>query len=349
MLGGMLGCGVAEEVSNGPATEGSGGPAQTGETGAESGVSSTGAAEASDTSATTDTGTDTATNETGAADGTGSTGEPIPTCNAPSLFEPGVHPGITVDVGGVTRRYDLFVPTTYDPTANAPLVLNFHGLLGSPAQQADFSQFDPAAEDRGMLVAYPEGIASSFNAGLCCGTASATGVDDVAFARALVQDVAATMCVDPQRVYATGMSNGGHMAHRLACEAADVFAAAASVTGVLSLAGPCTPSRPISMVQYHGTADAIVGYNGVPQVPAMMQDWAERNGCSPVPEVSFDQGDTQCETWPGCDAGVEVTLCTISGGGHCWFGNPECLFGASTTELNASAEIAAMFDEQVLP
>lgn len=344
ILGGTLGCSLPEEVEqvdDGPTTEGSGGSAHTGETGAESGMESASTAEATGTSASGDT--------TTAADGTGSTGEPIPTCNAPSSFEPGVHPGITVDVGGVTRRYDLFVPTTYDPAANAPLVLNFHGLFGSPSQQADFSQFDPAAQDRGMLVAYPEGIGSSFNAGVCCGTASVTGVDDVAFARALVQQVSAAMCVDPQRVYATGMSNGGHMAHRLACEAADLFAATASVTGVLSLAGPCTPSRPISMVQYHGTADTIVGYNGFPQVPAMMQAWAERNGCSPVSELSFDHGDTQCETWPGCDAGVEVTLCTIAGGGHCWPGNPSCPFGASTTELHASEEIAAMFDEQVLP
>ncbi|MCA9650927.1 MAG: prolyl oligopeptidase family serine peptidase [Myxococcales bacterium] len=286
----------------------------------------------------------------GTTEGPGpTTGEPPAACEIASVFEPGVHTDITIDVDGVMRRYDLFVPNSYDPTASAPLVLNFHGLFGTPSQQADFSQFDATAEGHGMLVAYPEGIGQSFNAGVCCGTASSTGVDDVGFARALVADVSAKMCVDPRRVYATGMSNGGHMAHRLACEAADLFAATASVAGVLSLAGPCVPSRPISMVQLHGTADGIVAYNGFPAVPAMMEAWAARNGCSAQSEVIFDQGDTHCETWPGCDAGVEVTLCTIEGGGHCWPGNPSCLFGASTTEIHASDEIAEMFDMQLLP
>ena len=200
-----------------------------------------------------------------------------------------------------------------------------------------------------MLVAYPEGIGQSFNAGACCGQASSTNVDDVGFARAIVADVSAKMCVDPKRVHATGMSNGGHMAHLLACEAADVFASTASVAGVLSLVGLCTPSRPISLIQFHGTADTIVGYDGFPPVVPMMEAWASRNGCSPVPEVVFDQGDIQCETWPGCDAGVEVTLCTVEGGGHCWPGNPSCLFGSSSVELHASEEIAMMFDEQPLP
>lgn len=322
---------------------------------------------AEDTATTTsDAGTSdpTGTNATAIADGTGSTtmadptgdppatedsGPPPADCTVASLFTPGVHAGITIDVDGVSRSYDLFVPTTYDPTALAPLVLNFHGLLGWPSQQADFSQFNLTAEGHGMLVAYPEGIGQSFNAGVCCGEASSSNVDDVGFARALVADVALKMCVDPKRVYATGMSNGGHMAHRLACEAADVFAATSSVAGVLSLAGPCTPSRPISITQYHGTADTIVQYDGFPNVPDMMAAWAARNGCSAVAETTFDQGDTLCQTWPGCNAGVEVSLCTIEGGGHCWPGNAACLFGNSTTELHASEEIAAMFESQVLP
>jgi polyhydroxybutyrate depolymerase len=108
----------------------------------------------------------------------------------------------------------------------------------------------------------------------------------------------------------------------------------------------CQPSRPISIIDFHGTADLIVPYDGVPE---MMQLWAARNGCSPDSEVTFAQGDTTCETWPGCDDDVEVSLCTIEGGGHCWPGNPSCLFGASTTELNASEVIADMFVLHTLP
>lgn len=274
-----------------------------------------------------------------------SSGAPPSDCANASLFEPGMTNGITVDVDGVERTYDLFVPTGYDATTPTPLVLNFHGLLGSPSQQVDFSQFNGAAESHGMLVAYPAGIGASFNAGSCCGQAATDGVDDVGFARALVQDVALKMCVDPRRVYATGMSNGGHMAHRLACEAADVFAAAASVTGALRLAA-CTPSRPISMVQYHGTADTIVGYA---EIPGMMEAWAARNGCRGAASTTFEQGDMLCQTWPDCEAGVEVSFCTVDGGGHCWPGNGSCIFGHSSTELHASEAIATMFDAQPLP
>jgi polyhydroxybutyrate depolymerase len=312
---------------------------------AETTESSTSAPVSSDATSVASSGDTTVADPTDDADPTNDTGPPPSSCEVASLFEPGVHTGITIDVEGVSRSYDLFVPAGYDPAVAAPLVLNFHGLFGSPSQQAEFSQFDPTAEAHGMLVAYPEGIGASFNAGGCCGEASSAGVDDVGFARALVADVSAKMCVDPQRVYATGMSNGGHMAHRLACEAADLFAASASVAGLVWVQD-CTPSRPISMIQFHGDADLIVGYSGVPE---MMAAWAERNGCSPTSETTFEQGDMYCETWPGCDAGVEVSLCTIDGGGHCWPGNGSCIFGHSSTELHASEVIATMFDAQTLP
>jgi polyhydroxybutyrate depolymerase len=345
-LGGALACGSADPESAETGSE-EGGASTAEDTGGPPAGSGSSAQPGSDE----DTGSPPPATgdgeDTVGVDDEGSDSGPVPAaCEVTSLFEPGVHSGITIDVDGTERRYDLFVPTVYDAAAEGPLVLNFHGLFGSPSQQAGFSEFNGAAEDHGMLVAYPEGIGQSFNGGVCCGEASSSGVDDVAFARAIVEDVSAKMCVDASRVYATGMSNGGHMAHRLACEAADVFAAAASVTGVLSLAGPCTPSRPISMVQFHGTTDNIVGYA---PVPAMMEAWAARNGCSAVSETTFDQGDMHCETWPGCDAGVEVSFCTIDGGGHCWPGNGDCLFGHSSTELHASEVIATLFDAQTLP
>ncbi len=340
----LLGCGTPDDGNANDDSAGGSMGAATMETTAEGDTASPPDTATSSDAATTDeptTGPD--PGSTGGDDG------PPPTeCDSASLFDAGNHTGITIDVGGVSRSYDLFVPTSYDPTLDAPLVLNFHGLLGTPSQQAGFSQFNGIAENHGMLVAYPVGIGNSFNAGVCCGQASSGNVDDVGFARALVQDVALKMCVDPRRVYATGMSNGGHMAHRLACEAADLFAATASVAGLM-LAAPCVPSRPISMIQFHGTADNIVSYNGIPAVPAMMSAWAARNGCSGTSRTTFEQGDMRCETWPGCDANVEVSLCTIDGGGHCWPGNGSCIFGRSSTELHASEVIATMFDTQLLP
>jgi polyhydroxybutyrate depolymerase len=319
-------------------------------TGPDGGTESESGTDSSGTSTET---TETSESETDEADTTETTGELSPGCGRPSPG-PGTHAGMSVDVGGMVREYELFVPSGYDPDSPAPLVLNFHGLLGTPSQQADFSQFDTTAESRGMVVAYPTGIGNSFNSGVCCGTAQSQGVDDVAFALALVEQVSNDMCIDSRRVYVTGMSNGGHMAHRLACEAADVFAASASVTGVLNFAPEdCNPSRPISMIDFHGTSDFIVSYQGggfgFPAIEPMMQEWAVRNGCSPLSEVSFDEGDVVCRTWPGCDEGVEVSLCTVDGGGHCWPGNGSCLFGYSTTVLHASEVIADMFEAQALP
>jgi polyhydroxybutyrate depolymerase len=286
--------------------------------------------------------------ESGDGDGDGDPAE-FPGCGNPNPG-PGTITGLTIDVDGVQREYELYVPPTYNPDYPSALVLNFHGLYGWPSQQADFSQFNMVAAVGAMVVAYPAGIGNSFNAGLCCGEAQSSGVDDEGFARALVDKLIDELCIDPKRVYATGMSNGGHMAHMLACNTADVFAATASITGKLTM-NPleCQPARPISIIDFHGTADVIVPYDQIPAADQMMADWAARNGCSPTSEVTFAQGDTSCETWPGCDDGVEVSLCTIEGMGHCWPGNASCLFGASNTDLHASEVVAEMFMEHTLP
>jgi polyhydroxybutyrate depolymerase len=305
----------------------------------------------------TSTGDSTAQDESSGSDNDptddpSTTGGPGPvSCNAGTL-PPGRYSGVSLEHGGESRSYDLYVPGTVDVTQPATLVLNFHGLLGNPAQQAMFSQYDAAAESAGVIVAYPSGISSSWNTGLCCGGAQSSGVDDVGFARTLVQHIGLGSCIDRSKVFAIGMSNGGHMAHRLACEAADVFAGVASVAGVLTML-QCNPSRPISVQQFHGTSDTIVSYDGVgpgfPGARDMMLGWAQRNGCAPVPNVTHQQGDSTCETWTACDDAVEVTLCTVEGGGHCWPGNPGCTFGASTTDVSANDVFAQLFGTQSLP
>jgi polyhydroxybutyrate depolymerase len=316
--------------------------------------SSAGAGSSGEPTSTAGT-TSTATSDATGADSSssGETGGVSPGCGAPGAG-PGKHQNLALDVDGTARSYDLFVPSGYDPDVAAPLVLNFHGLLGWPVQQAEFSGFDASAEPRGMLVAYPAGIGSSFNSGACCGDAYAQDVDDVGFARALVDEVSRTYCVDPRRVFVTGMSNGGHMAHLLACVAADVFAAGASVTGVLQLApADCTPARPISMLDFHGNSDLIVPYGGggpgYPPVPDMMSAWAARDGCAAASGVVFEQDDMRCETWPACQDDVEVTLCTIDGGGHCWPGPGDCPFGHNSSARVASDVIADMFMAHPMP
>lgn len=298
------------------------------------------------------TSTDAESSGSDATDDSATTGDPDPVSCPAGTLPPGRYSGVSLQHGGERRSYDLYVPDTVDVTQPATLVLNFHGLLGNPGQQAMFSQYDAAAESAGVMVAYPAGISNSWNTGLCCGGAQSAGIDDVGFARTVVQHIGLGSCVDPAKVFAIGMSNGGHMAHRLACEAADVFAGVASVAGVLTML-LCEPSRPISVQQFHGTADTIVGYDGVgpgfPGAQDMMRGWAQRNGCAPVPDVTHQQGDSTCETWTACDDGVEVTLCTVQGAGHCWPGNAACTFGASTTDVSANDVFAQLLETQSLP
>lgn len=201
----------------------------------------------------------------GCGDGGGAAGNaeanPSLGCEGGTLGESVDH--VDLEFDGLQRSYELHVPPNYDGTTPLPLVVNFHGLTSFGTQQQGFSEMDATADERGFIVAYPNGIDNSWNAGMCCPTAADDNIDDVGFARAVVEDLGGRGCIDRARVYATGMSNGGFLSHRLACEAADMFAAAAPVAGMLLLdSAECQPSRPISIIHFHGTADTIVGYEG---------------------------------------------------------------------------------------
>jgi polyhydroxybutyrate depolymerase len=141
----------------------------------------------------------------------------------------GTHP-LAVEHGGMMREYLLHVPESYDSTVPGAVILNLHGEPSSARQQEIFSNMNDAAELEGYLVVYPEGVGGSWNAGgTCCGEALERNIDDVGFIRALIGDLADRTCIDRTRIFATGLSAGGYMASRLACEASDVIAAIAPV------------------------------------------------------------------------------------------------------------------------
>lgn len=265
---------------------------------------------------------------------------------------PGDHE-TTITFGGIARAYLLHVPAGYDHGQPAPLVLNFHGFGSYPADQAAFSNMSALADDEGFVVAYPAGIGNSWNAGVCCGAAATWLLDDVGFARAVVADIEGKLCIDDRRVYATGMSNGGYLSHRLGCEAADVFAAIAPVAGVLGIpAAACQPSRAVPVLHFHGTADSVIPYLGGllgPSAAAAIGGWAARNGCIGSPVGTFANGAAHCESYESCDDGAEVTLCTLEGEGHCWPGQVSCPFGASSTDIDANAEMWTFFSQFSLP
>lgn len=251
---------------------------------------------------------------------------------------------LTLEHDGRERTYHVHVPPSYDPTAPTPLVLNFHGYTSNANQQELLSGAHDAADAAGFIVVHPEGIGArqSWNAGgVCCGTAAAEQVDDVGFVDAMLDALAAELCVDPARVYSTGMSNGGFLSHRLACELSDRIAAIAPVAGVIAVT-ECEPERPVPVLHFHGTLDTVVPYDGheqnnFPSVAETMSAWAERNGCDAEPTETLAEGMTRCETWSGCDAGAEVVLCTTEGAGHTWPGGfPVPSLGHTTNDISAT-------------
>ncbi len=234
------------------------------------------------------------------------------TCPREGDLGPGDH-AVEIDHAGTMRNYKLHVPSNYDPHAPTVLFINMHGLYSNPDQQTEFSATNQASDAQGFVVAYPQGQDNSWNGGTCCGSAAANMVDDVAFLEDVVADISKQLCIDPRRVYATGMSNGGYMSHRLGCEANDVFAGIAPVAGAMGISD-CTPERPVPVIAFHGVQDTYVVYSAG---EAAIQEWIGHNGCTGDP-VRSDFGGSHCDRWESCDEDVQVEFCTLDPMGHCW-------------------------------
>lgn len=243
-------------------------------------------------------------------------------------FAPGTSEA-TITVGGRQRTFLVHVPPSLDATRPTPVVLVLHGGGGSGKQAEDSTLMSPIADREGFIAVYPDGIGvvKTWNGGLCCGRAMEDKVDDTAFVAALLDHVEGRACVDKKRVFATGMSNGSLMSHRLACELSSRIAAIAPVAGTIGVA-ECKPTRPVPVFVIHGSADAHVpppggvgcGPSGASftSIPTTMEGWRDRNGCTATTTPAFEQGDGKCVAYTGCKA--PTVLCTIDGGGHNWPG-----------------------------
>jgi polyhydroxybutyrate depolymerase len=248
---------------------------------------------------------------------------------------------------GRLRFYRLYVPTT--PGSPAPVVVVLHGGLQTPEGIAEMTGFDAKAESKGFLAVYPAGIGRTFNAGECCGTAQALGVDDIGFVGDLVEHLDETYEVDRARVYATGISNGGLLGYRLACERPDMFAGVAPVAA--TLIGSCDPATPVSILHIHGLLDKNVPFKGGPGSqgfadvdwpPVMrgLQRWRRIDGCDSDPSTKED-GPVTHRHWTECRDGTDVVLYKLADGGHSWPGGqpvPDPL-GPTSQSLNATKKI----------
>jgi polyhydroxybutyrate depolymerase len=169
---------------------------------------------------------------------------------------------------GRERSYILYVPASVNWNQPVPVVFVFHGGTGNAGNAMLMTGFNQVADQHGFLLVYPNGTSRlseekllTWNGGACCGYAQEKNVDDVGFVRTIVTALQAQVNLDSRRIYATGFSNGAILSQRLACEAADLFAAIAPVSGTLNFS-PCQPSRPVSVIEFHGSADQNILYTG---------------------------------------------------------------------------------------
>lgn len=199
----------------------------------------------------------------------------------------------TIQSGGLTREYLLYVPASYTGNTAVPLVFNLHGYTSNNTEQLFYADFRPIADTANFIIALPNGTKDTQGNRFWNTFLGNSTVDDVGFIRDLLNSLQATYNIDTNRVYSTGMSNGGFMSYSLACELGDRITAIASVTGTMiqSRLDACNPVRPVPVMQIHGTADNTVPFNGSPvstfvSIPVLVDTWAEFNNCNPVPAIT---------------------------------------------------------------
>lgn len=314
-------------------------------------------------------------------------------------------------VPGVTdRAYDVHVPPGYDCTRPAAVVLALHGggnnklaaaKVTCPSDSIEPTDVDApgclnaVADQKGYVVVYPNGTKNpifpnqdlrTFNAGggtngYSCVSPYACGqmIDEVAYFNALLDDVGALVNVDPKRVFATGLSNGGAMSHKLACVLSNRIAAVASVAGgnQHAASASCSPPRPVAVLHLHGDTDDCWPYDGgaagcgatgamvtIPAVanpqapPSTIGGWVQRNGCgatpatSALPDLVSGDGTVRRDAYSGCSLGADVELYTVIGGGHFWPGGytySTMRTGTKNKDVNASELVLDFFTRHPMP
>ena len=278
---------------------------------------------------------------------------------------------------GRTRVAAVTIPPGYDPQKPSMVLLNIHGLTSNGWQQELLTGMKARASARNFIVVYPEGTSSatefaSWNAGVCCPPAVDKNIDDIGFLRRLLDRLQERYCIDAARVFATGMSNGGFLSHRVACELSDRIAAVAPVAGQMALPS-CTPSRPVPVLHFHGGQDPLVPYNGghplnlngfldkllFPSVEDTISGWARRNGCRGGRSVIRTLPDASCAAYADCAVQSEsspqradTVVCTVPRGGHTWPGGShvaDLVLGYTSNDLVASDLMLDFFAAHPMP
>jgi len=264
----------------------------------------------------------------------------------------------SIKSGGITRKFIVYLPNIYNGTKAVPLIINMHGYGSNMGQQQGYGNFMPVSDTANFILVQPQGTKDSQNTPYWNANISSSGVNDIQFISNLIDSLKAQYNIDLNRVYSTGMSNGGFMSHTLACDLSQRIAAIASVTGVMfttqygNYGSACNPSRPVPVMQIHGTADGVVPYNGdqyMIGVDTVVKFWVKKNNCnatatfSNVPNTNTTDGCTAQHYYYGNgNSGSSVELYKITGGGHSWPG-ASVNINITNMDFNASVEIWRFF------
>ncbi len=249
------------------------------------------------------------------------------------------------------RTYLVHLPSGYSGTTDIPLIIALHGGFGNAYNLENQSQLSKKADSENFIVVYPEGVKggilgiSSWNAGTCCGYASNSQIDDVGFINALLDTLINNYTIDTNRIYATGMSNGGFMTYRLACELSHRIAAIAPVAASMT-APHCTLRRPMPIISFHSYLDSSIPYYGGigdgasdhynPPQDSVLNAWAGMNGCSVLNDtITANQQYSEIK-WGNCDCAAGIHHYVTQDGGHSWPGGNQTTIG-DPVSLNINA------------
>jgi polyhydroxybutyrate depolymerase len=271
----------------------------------------------------------------------------------------------TIDMNGVTRSYLLYVP----PGQNGkrlPAFMMMHGSGSTDVQQERYSNFDAFADAHGLVVMYPQGIDKHWNDGRVIGHESMS--DDIGFMKAMLAEVTAQGAIDPRRVYAAGISNGGFMAQHMACVMPEALAGIAVVAASQPVDAACPSPRPMPVIFFHGTADKFVPFDGGSIAPQFgnrgtalsnaqaVAVWQKRNGCGAgrTTQIAGKDGSDSMpvtvETY-SCPAGRGLEDVIVQGGGHTWPGARQGwlvtkILGPVTDNISANDMMWSFFESQ---
>jgi polyhydroxybutyrate depolymerase len=261
-------------------------------------------------------------------------------------------------VGNLERSYIAFVPDGARTAREVPVLFAFHPGFGTASAFVDQVKIHQAPGAADFIVVYPDGFRRSWNSGDCCGPAQRRNIDDVAFVKAMFEDLKQFGNISPSRNFATGFSNGFAFSQQLACSMPDRFAAIAGGGGVKDPSRGCGGAQPISVLIMHGLIDEYSPYAGGESVlekagyrvsVATLEDfWSRTSRCSATRTVS-KLGGISCTSHTGCASGTEVTICPIPELGHWWPGHTprrdaaERTLGPARGDLDGSAEVVRFF------